>query len=145
MAFYHPPDFYELHNRRRTRWQEIKELDYIGIFLYSGGLLLFLMGLSWGGILYPWASAQVIVTMVIGAIMLVVFILYGTHSQPCTASRCTNSFNAECHIPLKRPLLPMHLFRNVDYVVLTIVSAVGGMLYYSLNGMPVSNIVYELD
>ena len=51
MAFYHPPDFYELHNRRRTKWQEIQELDYVGIFLYTAGLLIFLMGLSWGGVL----------------------------------------------------------------------------------------------
>ena len=37
-------------------------------------------------------------------------------------------------MPLNRPLVPMHLFRNPDFVVLTIVSGVGGMLYYSLNG-----------
>lgn len=78
MAFYHPPDFYELHNRRRTKWQEVQELDYIGIFLYTAGLLIFLMGLSWGGVLYPWNSANVIVTLIIGFIVLVVFILYGT-------------------------------------------------------------------
>jgi len=29
----------------------------------------------------------------------------------------------------------MHLFKNLDYVVLTVVTAVGGMLYYSLNGI----------
>lgn len=40
----------------------------------------------------------------------------------------------EIYAPLKRPLVPMHLFKNWDYNVLTIVSAVGGMLYYSLNG-----------
>jgi hypothetical protein len=28
----------------------------------------------------------------------------------------------------------MHLFKNKDFTILTIVSAVGGMLYYSLNG-----------
>lgn len=36
-------------------------------------------------------------------------------------------------MPLNRPLVPMHLFRSRDYCVLTVVSAVGGMLYYSLN------------
>ena len=41
---------------------------------------------------------------------------------------------AECYMPLKRPLVPMSLFRDRDYVALTVISGVGGMLYYSLNG-----------
>jgi hypothetical protein len=40
-------------------------------------------------------------------------------------------------MPLNRPLVPMHLFKNLDFVVLTIISAVGGMLYYSLNGLSI--------
>ncbi|KAK3713537.1 hypothetical protein LTR37_008495 [Vermiconidia calcicola] len=40
------------------------------------------------------------------------------------------------YMPLNRPLVPMHLFRDRDFTVLTIISAVGGMLYYSLNGKP---------
>lgn len=43
-------------------------------------------------------------------------------------------FIVECYMPIKRPLIPMHLFKSRDFCVLTIVSAVGGMLYYSLNG-----------
>lgn len=36
---------------------------------------------------------------------------------------------------LRRPLIPMHLFRNKDFVVLNILSAVGGVVYYSANSM----------
>lgn len=43
--------------------------------------------------------------------------------------------DVETFMPLRRPLVPMHLFRDPEYTVLTIVSAVGGMLYYALNGM----------
>ena len=28
----------------------------------------------------------------------------------------------------------MHLYQNIEYSVLTIITSVGGMLYYSLNG-----------
>lgn len=41
---------------------------------------------------------------------------------------------AETFMPLRRPIVPMHLFRNYNYVMLTIISAVGGMIYYSMNG-----------
>lgn len=76
VGFYFPPDFAHLH-RVRSRWQEIKGIDYVGIFLFTGGLLLFLLGLSWGGAQYPWRSAHVIGSLVSGFVALVVFIFYG--------------------------------------------------------------------
>ena len=42
--------------------------------------------------------------------------------------------SSEIYVDPKRPIIPMHLFKNPDYCVFTVVSAVGGMLYYSLNG-----------
>lgn len=74
--FYFPPDFQGLH-RNRSRWQEVKDLDFGGIVLYSGGFLVLCMGLSWGGIVYPWKSAHVIGTVVAGAVTVIGFVLYG--------------------------------------------------------------------
>src|SRR5690348_12837568 len=81
VLFYYPPDFNHLH-RTRSRWQEVKSIDFVGIVLFTGGLLIFLMGLSWGGILYPWKSAHVIGTIVAGFSTIVAFVLYGT-VPPC--------------------------------------------------------------
>lgn len=39
----------------------------------------------------------------------------------------------EIYVPLQRPLIPMHLFANKDFVVVNILSAVGGVVYYSAN------------
>jgi hypothetical protein len=39
--------------------QVIKEFDFIGLVLFVGGLLIFLMGLSWGGSLYPVSNQSV--------------------------------------------------------------------------------------
>ncbi|OAL44211.1 TRI12-domain-containing protein [Pyrenochaeta sp. DS3sAY3a] len=111
---YHPPAFEHLH-KNRSKWQELKDIDITGIILFTGGLLLFLMGLSWGGQLYEWSSAHVIATMVVGFIMLVAFVLW------------------ELYAPLSRPLVPMHLFKSWDFNVIVIMTSVGGMLYYSLN------------
>ena len=52
-----------------------------------------------------------------------------------------DSWLSETYMPLNRPLVPMHLFKNKDFTILTIVSAVGGMLYYSLNGMTIQTLM----
>ena len=52
-------------------------MDYGGIVLFSGGLILFLLGLSWGGGLYAWGSSHVIATLVVGIVTLIAFVLYG--------------------------------------------------------------------
>jgi len=74
---YHPPTYDQLHVHGKTKFQMFKELDFVGIFLYVAGLVLFLVGLSWGGTTYPWKSAAVICTIVIGFLTLVAFGLYG--------------------------------------------------------------------
>lgn len=76
--FYHPPTFGMKHGRLR-KIQFLKDFDYAGTVLGGLGLLLFLMGLSWGGVMYPWKSAHVISTVVIGFLLLVAFFLYETY------------------------------------------------------------------
>lgn len=46
--FYHPPSFRQLHGNDRTRMEEVKRIDWIGAFLLVAGLVLFLLGVSWG-------------------------------------------------------------------------------------------------
>ncbi|KIX07652.1 uncharacterized protein Z518_02305 [Rhinocladiella mackenziei CBS 650.93] len=55
--FYHPPSHPLIEISRR---QLLSELDCLGIFLYSAGITVFLIGLGWGGVSYPWASAPVL-------------------------------------------------------------------------------------
>lgn len=42
--FYFPPGYNQLH-KGRSRWEQVKKLDYVGLVLYSGGLVLVLLGL----------------------------------------------------------------------------------------------------
>ncbi|KAH8691682.1 putative siderophore iron transporter, partial [Talaromyces proteolyticus] len=65
LIFYKPPSrtFQD-----RTKIQVLYELDYLGIFLYAAGVTLFLLGLGWPGITYPWKSAAVITPITLGGI-----------------------------------------------------------------------------
>jgi hypothetical protein len=40
-------------------------------------LILVSAGLSWGGQIYPWASAHTLATLLIGAVLLVAFFVWG--------------------------------------------------------------------
>jgi hypothetical protein len=104
--FYHPPTFREKF-RNHSKMQQLKDFDYVGTVLFLGGLIVFILGLSWGGSVYPWKSARVIATTVIGGITLIIFALW------------------EIYAKLKEPLLPMHLFKSVGWTVSAILLGLG--------------------
>lgn len=110
--FYHPPTFRMKHQNERVL-TFLRDFDYVGTVLYTGGLLIFMMGLNWGGNLYAWDSAHVIGTMVAGGVGLVAFGLWETFA------------------PLREPLVPVHLFRNRGWNAATVLSGVGASMYYA--------------
>lgn len=55
---------------------KLARIDYIGVFLLTGGLVLVLLGLTFGGTDFPWKSTAVILSFVIGGILLIVFCYY---------------------------------------------------------------------
>ena len=57
--FYHPPTFKMLH-RRHAAVDLLKKFDWVGLALFSGSILIFMMGLNWGGGLYAWSSGHVV-------------------------------------------------------------------------------------
>ncbi|KAJ4354329.1 uncharacterized protein N0V89_006064 [Didymosphaeria variabile] len=111
--FYKPPTFHQKHASSRKSLF-LAHFDYIGTLLFTLGLLLFLMGLSWGGTLHSWASANVIATILVGFACLAGFFLYESYAR------------------LKEPLLPVHLLRNVPWDVTVLLWALGAAVYYAL-------------
>lgn len=111
--FYHPPTFRMKHGQNASVLEYIKHFDYVGTALYTGGLLVFMMGLNWGGTVYAWNSAYVIATIVVGLAALVAFVLY------------------ECFMDLKEPLVPMHIFSNYSWNASVILTGLGASVYYA--------------
>lgn len=71
--FYHPPNFADKHGVRASKLKYVKDFDYLGALLYAAGIILFLLGISWGGTVYAWKSASVICAIVVGAGSMVAF------------------------------------------------------------------------
>jgi len=82
--FYHPPTYNQLHVQGLTKRQQLRKLDWGGLFLFVSAMVLSLIGLSWGGGVYPWASKQVLSTLIIGCLLFVVMGFYGMHPLPGT-------------------------------------------------------------
>ncbi|KIW12779.1 hypothetical protein PV08_07966 [Exophiala spinifera] len=111
---YFPPNFHMI-NSELSRWQEVKSLDYGGVLLYFAGLILVLLGFTWAGGLYPWHSARVVASLVIGGLLLVAFGVY------------------ETYMPLRQPLLPVRLFKIRNIVVCIFIGSTMQMVWLVLN------------
>ncbi|KAH9902443.1 iron permease [Cubamyces lactineus] len=59
-----------------TLLEKLSKIDWFGAFLAIAGTTLVLVALTWGGIQFPWGSAHVLAPLIIGALLLVIFVLY---------------------------------------------------------------------
>jgi hypothetical protein len=66
ILFYWPPSFIGLHPDGKSRWQQFKQLDFLGLFLFAGGLGSFLLGISWANNPYSWRSKHVLAPLLFG-------------------------------------------------------------------------------
>ncbi|KAI9718535.1 MAG: hypothetical protein M1812_003986 [Candelaria pacifica] len=114
ILFYFPPNFQQIH-RTSTKRTELKKLDYGGLIMYTGGFIILLLGLSWGGVNYAWTSGHVLGTIIPGILILIVFVFYETFA------------------PLEQTLLPFELLKNRNYVAVLVTCSVATMIYFSMN------------
>nr|AJC98152.1 trichothecene efflux pump [Fusarium dactylidis] len=112
VVWYHPPSFTQLHGKKARKRDELAKLDWIGIFLVTAGVSLFLLGVSWGG--KPnsaWDSGKIIGLMTAGLGSLVVFALYEVYGKP------------------ERPMVPPALFKDTrGFVCILLISSIMGAM-----------------
>ncbi|CAK1358395.1 Vacuolar basic amino acid transporter 2 [Cercospora beticola] len=72
--WYHPPP--RPAALGATKKELLMRIDYGGSALSILAVVLFLIGINWGGADYPWRSAQVIGMLVAGIVTFILFILY---------------------------------------------------------------------
>ncbi|KAI1258174.1 hypothetical protein MGN70_001223 [Eutypa lata] len=113
--FYYPPSFTQMHGKDKKAIEEVKKIDFAGLFLLVAGLALFLLGVSWGGQPLAWNSATILGLLVSGFVCLVAFVLY------------------EIYGGAQYPIIPMHFFKDMTgFTPLVIISAVTGCLNVAL-------------
>jgi len=70
------PIYVKLTTVKTSLASKLGRVDWIGGFLFIGGLTSFLIGISWGGVQYEWKSAQSITPIVVGILGVVVAVLW---------------------------------------------------------------------
>ncbi len=64
------------YKKESTVMEKIKRIDWIGNILFVASVVAILIGITWGGSVYPWSSFRVIVPLVLGFVGLIVFELF---------------------------------------------------------------------
>ncbi|QPC75192.1 hypothetical protein HYE68_005944 [Fusarium pseudograminearum] len=68
--------FLKLHNPRTPMKEGLMALDWPGSILIIGGTVMWLLGLEFGGVSFPWNSATTICLLVFGILAIGLFLLY---------------------------------------------------------------------
>jgi hypothetical protein len=59
-----------------TLSEKLSKIDFVGNILITSSTTSVVIGLTWGGIQYPWSSASVLVPLVLGLVGLAAFVVY---------------------------------------------------------------------
>ncbi|KAJ7499373.1 MFS general substrate transporter [Mycena latifolia] len=96
---------------------KLAQVDWIGNVIVIVGTGLAIIGMTWGGIRYSWASAQVLAPLIIGFSLLGVFAIY------------------EAKVP-RRPTIPLDVIGNR--------TSLSGLLTTAAHGIVSISIIYYL-
>ncbi|KAJ2722912.1 hypothetical protein GGI07_002988 [Coemansia sp. Benny D115] len=106
-------------------WQRVRRIDWLGIALLVGGLLIFLVGLTLPGMGTSWRAPKVILCLVFGVVVIAIFFL------------------VEWRVAVD-PVVPLRLFRNRN--VASMMSAsffMGACLFTPIYYIPIYYNVVE--
>ncbi|KAJ1737657.1 hypothetical protein LPJ72_000272 [Coemansia sp. Benny D160-2] len=92
--------------------EKLKRIDFVGIAVVVAGIVMLQLGLVWGGQEFPWKSAAVIITLILGAILLFAFVF------------------VEWKLP-KEPIMPMRLFKSRNVALIFLSQITFGMVFFA--------------
>ena len=113
----------------------LKAIDWVGVLLVSSGTVMFLLGLEYGGVAYPWDTATPICLIVFGVFVLFLFFI--------------NEWKFA-----KYPVMPLRLFKDKSNIATLLVCFIHGVVFISaayylplyfqtvLNATPILSGVY---
>ena len=90
----------------------LKAIDWLGCLTIVGGTVMFLLGLEYGGVSYPWGSATVICLIIFGLVVIGLFFI--------------NEWKFA-----KYPIMPLRIFKYRSNIASLIVCFVHGMVFIS--------------
>jgi Fungal trichothecene efflux pump (TRI12) len=105
--------FLTLKSNTQSVKEKLKRVDILGMIIFVGSATSFLFGLTAGGVIYPWNSANVIAPLVIGIVGMV-------------------GFWAVEEFVSAEPMMPMRIFRQRTAFAAYIGTWAHGIILWSL-------------
>lgn len=105
--------FLTLKRKTESLKEKLQRIDVLGVIVFVGSSTSFLFGLTAGGVLYPWNSANVIVPMVIGILGMIGFWAIEEYFA-------------------KEPMMPMRVFKGRTALAGYISTWVHGLLLWAI-------------
>lgn len=106
----------------RTRWQKLATFDWVGAVLSVSACVTLVMGINFGGTLYPWRSGRTIGLFVATGVLWIAFVLQQAFTVFTTK---------------ETRMLPIHLYlQNEPLLLFVACTAVGAVSYTSVYYIP---------
>ncbi|GAB1218557.1 hypothetical protein ATERTT37_007816 [Aspergillus terreus] len=106
----------------RTRWQKLATFDWVGAVLSVSACVTLVMGINFGGTLYPWRSGRTIGLFVATGVLWIAFVLQQAFTVFTTK---------------ETRMLPIHLYLQKEPLLLFVAcTAVGAVSYTSVYYIP---------
>ncbi|KAF4229638.1 hypothetical protein CNMCM8980_007204 [Aspergillus fumigatiaffinis] len=106
-----------------TKWQRLATFDCVGAVLSVGACITLVMGINFGGTLYPWSSGQIIALFVVTGALWIIFVLQQAFTVFTTK---------------EMRMLPIHLYMQKEPLLLFVAcTAVGAVSYTSVYYIPI--------
>ncbi|KAI2631475.1 MFS general substrate transporter [Hypomontagnella submonticulosa] len=107
------PYLLTLRPKTATMQEKFRRIDWLGGFLFTGSTTTFLIAISWGGLQHPWDSAATLAPLIIGAIGLIVAIIYIAYVA-------------------EHPLFRKELFGDISSIIAYLVAGFQGFMLYGM-------------
>ncbi|KAF2459974.1 MFS multidrug transporter-like protein [Lineolata rhizophorae] len=104
--------FLDVHTPRTPIRAGLRAIDWIGAISIVGGSLMFLLGLEYGGVTFPWDSATVVSLLVVGVAVLIFFFF--------------NEWRLTSH-----PIMPTRIFSHRSNLAILFVCLMHGVVFIS--------------
>lgn len=102
--------FFKVESTKTPLLAGLRSIDWFGTMFIIGGTLMFLFGLEFGGVNYPWASATVICLIIFGVVAWVLGML--------------NEWKLA-----KYPVIPLRLFQNTHNILVLLINFFHGCVF----------------
>lgn len=94
-------------------------IDFGGQFLFLFGMGLLILALTWGGSYYPWSDVKVLAPLIVGAITLILFMVWEYYMIPGNALATRH--------PYQKAMIPLKLLWTRNAGIIIYINFVTGM------------------